>query len=201
MRFFGSVLVTMLVIMDPPGAVPIFLAVTSKLSPSDRRKAALQAVATAFLVIILFALAGQQVLRYLKVSVDALRGAGGLLLLLVAMQLLRGGGEAHDEALPEQRTSIAMVPLGTPLLAGPGAIVAVILFARDAEGVAQWAQLLGALVAVHGVLWLAMRFSSLVLRVIRETGVLLVTRVAGILLAAIAVQMIADAVIGFAGQV
>ena len=201
MRFFGSVLVTMLVIMDPPGAVPVFLAVTSKLSPTERRKAAVQAVATAFLVIVLFALGGQQVLRYLKISVDALRGAGGLLLLLVAMQLLRGGSDPHADTLPEQRTSIAMVPLGTPLLAGPGAIVAVILFARDAGTAARWVQLMGAVVTVHLALWLAMRFSSIVLRVIKETGVLLVTRVAGILLAAIAVQMIADAVLGFARQV
>jgi multiple antibiotic resistance protein len=197
-RLFGSVLVTMLVIMDPPGAIPIFLAVTGHLTQAERRRAATMAVATAFLVIVSFALGGQQVLRYLHVSIPALQGAGGLLLLLVALQLLQGDDDEESATpRPEQRTSIAMVPLGTPVLAGPGAIVAVIVFTRQADGVSQYAALAAALVCVHIVLWLALRYSGVVLRIIRPTGVLLVTRVAGMLLAAIAVQMVADSVRAF----
>ena len=125
---FGEVAVTMLVVMDPPGNMPIFLAVTRLLSAKERNRAAYIAVGTAFFVIALFAIGGRTILDYLNVSVPALRGAGGLLLLLVALQLLYGqGGEGqYGEATPEQRTSVAMVPLGTPLLAGPGTIVATI---------------------------------------------------------------------------
>ena len=194
-RFLGEVLVTLTVIMDPPGAVPVFLAVTAGLSVKERRKAAFVAVVTAFAVITLFAVGGRQVLRYLHVSVPALQASGGLLLLLVALQLLQG--HSNEEVAPEQRTSIGMVPLGTPLLAGPGAIVATILFVQRANDGAHWMALLLGIIGVHIILYLALRFSEVVRRVIRDAGILLVTRVAGMLLAAIAVQMIADAIRAF----
>jgi multiple antibiotic resistance protein len=193
-RLFGEALVTFTVIMDPPSAVPVFLAVTNGLSRADRKRAALLAVATSALVIALFALAGQQILGYLRVSVPALQTAGGLLLLLVALQLLMGRSEEIEQATPEQRTSIAMVPLGTPLLAGPGAIVATIVFTKRSGGAGDYVALFLALAAVHLVLWIALRYSGVISRLLRPAGILLVTRVAGILLAAIAVQMMADGV-------
>lgn len=196
MQLFGEVVVTMLVILDPPGNVPIFLAVTRQLSERERHKAAYIAVATAFLVIAMFAIGGQTILEYLHVSVPALQGAGGLLLLLVALQLLynKGGDDGYVEATPEQRTSIAMVPLGTPLLAGPGAIVATIVFFGRTENFGEWSSVLaGTAVALFASV-LALRFSGFVQKIVRPTGVLLLARVAGMILAAIAVQMIADAV-------
>jgi multiple antibiotic resistance protein len=196
MRLFGSALVTLLVIMDPPGNVPVFLAVTRRLSPKEQKHAATLAVLTALTVIVLFAVAGGVILSYLHVSFDALKGSGGLLLLLVSLQLLSGNEEEIEAARPEQRTSIAMVPLGTPLLAGPGAIVAVMVFAKQANG-REWIGLSLAILAVHLLLLLVLRYSGILMRVFKETGVLLITRVAGMLLAAIAVQMIADAVRGF----
>ena len=197
-RLFGEVFVTVLVIIDPPGNVPIYLSVTRLLSAKERHRAALVAVGTAFLVITLFAVGGRQVLEYLGVTVPALRGAGGLLLLLVSLELLSGReAAAVEEMTPEQRTSIAMVPLGTPLLAGPGAIVATIVFVgRSTAGRDLFAIGLG-LMAVMIATFLALRFSDLIMRLIRPTGVLLVSRVAGMLVAAIAVQMIADAVRDF----
>ena len=144
-RLFGEALVTMLVIMDPPGAIPVFLAVTAGLTRAERRKAAMGAVATAFAVITLFAVAGRQILSYLKVSIPALQVAGGLLLLMVALQLLTGKGDELEQASPEQRTSIAMVPLGTPILAGPGAIVTTIVLTQRASGVSEYTQLFLAL--------------------------------------------------------
>jgi len=196
-RFLGEVLVTLLVIMDPPGAVPVFLAVTAGLGREERSRAAFLAVLTAFTVIVGFAIGGRQVLRYLHVSVPALQCSGGLLLLVVALQLLQGRSDSTDEIAPEQRSSIGMVPLGTPLLAGPGAIVATILFVQRADTVGRWEALALGIVGVHVVLYLAMRFSEVIRRLIRDAGILLVTRVAGMLVAAIAVQMIADAVRAF----
>ena len=193
-RLFGEALVTFTVIMDPPSAVPVFLSVTGGLSRVDRRRAALLAVATSAVVIAVFALAGQQILDYLRVSVPALQIAGGLLLLLVALQLLMGRSEELEQATPEQRTSIAMVPLGTPLLAGPGAIVATIVFTRRSDGAGDYVALFLALAAVHLILWIALRYSGAISRLLRPAGILLLTRVAGMLLAAIAVQMMADGV-------
>ena len=191
---------TMLVILDPPGNVPIFLAVTQRLSDKERHRAAFLAVGTAFFVISLFAVGGRTVLDYLHVSVPALQGAGGLLLLLVALQLLYGKGGSEDTfevAAPEQRTSIAMVPLGTPLLAGPGAIVATIVFFGKAEGTAEWFSVVAAIACALSVSLITLRFSGIVKKIFRPAGVVLLARVAGMLLAAIAVQMIADSVTAF----
>lgn len=203
-KLFGEVVVTMLVILDPPGNVPIFLAVTRNLTAKERHRAAWLAVATAFLVIALFAIGGRSILDYLNVSVPALQGSGGLLLLLVALQLLYGKGASEDVyevATPEQRTSVAMVPLGTPLLAGPGAIVATIVFFGQTKDAAEWISVLSGIFVALLVSLAALRFSGLLQRVIRPAGVVLLARVAGMILAAIAVQMIADSVIAFSHTV
>ena len=199
MTLFGEVVVTMLVILDPPGNVPIFLAVTQRLSARERHRAAYLAISTAFLVISMFAIGGQSILDYLNVSVPALQGAGGLLLLLVALQLLYGKGHenSYEVASPEQRTSVAMVPLGTPLLAGPGSIVATIVFFERAQGASEWFSVLGGIGAALFVSLLALRFSGIVVRLVRPAGVILLARVAGMILAAVAVQMIADSVTAF----
>lgn len=194
----------MLVILDPPGNVPIFLAVTQRLTRKERHKAAWLAVGTAFLVIAMFAIGGRTVLDYLNVSVPALQGAGGLLLLLVALELLYGkeaNQDAYEVASPEQRTSVAMVPLGTPLLAGPGAIVATIVFFGQTTNSVEWMSVLAGIGVALFVSLLALRFSGILQRIVRPAGVVLLARVAGMILAAIAVQMIADSVISFAREI
>jgi multiple antibiotic resistance protein len=196
-RLLLEVFVTLLVIMDPPGAVPVFLVVTRDLSTQERRRAALMAVLTAFFVITLFAVAGKQILGYLHVTVPALQIAGGLLLLLVALELLQDNQVEPTAITPEQRTSIGMVPLGTPMLAGPGAIVATIVFAQRIDSGGQWLSLAVGIVGVHIILYLSLRFSGLIRRLVRDAGILLITRVAGVLLAAIAVQMTADGIRAF----
>jgi multiple antibiotic resistance protein len=199
MNLFGEVVITMLVIMDPPGNTPIFLSVTKNLSEIERNRSAYLAVATAFAVISIFAIGGQSILSYLNVSVPALQGAGGLLLLLVALQLLYGKGqeETFEVASHEQGTSIAMVPLGTPLLAGPGTIVATIVFFERTNNVAEWFSVLAGIGVTLSITLFALRYSGLVVKLIRPAGVVLLARVAGMLLAAIAVQMIANSVIAF----
>jgi multiple antibiotic resistance protein len=189
-----EVFVTLFVIMDPVGTVPIFLSLTGGRSPAAARRAAWQAVAVSFLVISLFAFFGQQILSYLHISLPALQGAGGLLLLLVALELLTG---KEQEQTATAGTNVALVPLGTPLLAGPGAIVAVMLFVEGISTPAEFVSVALGVVLVHLSLWLAMRYSLPILRLIRESGVLLVTRIAGLLLSAIAVQLVADSVRAF----
>ena len=200
---FVEVLVTMAVIMDPVGNVPIFASVTRRLTPAARNRAAALAVVTATFIIAIFAAAGQRILAYLDVSLSALQGAGGLLLLLVALELLTGSDDdAGNDALdPDDHVAVAMVPLGTPLLAGPGAIVATIVFVNRADGLSDHVAVSAGAALVLVAVYLAMRFAGLLMRVLRRSGVLLLSRVAGLLLAAIAVQMLADAVIEFARQV
>lgn len=193
-QLFGEVFVTLFVIMDPPGTVPIFLALTGSLRSAERKRAAWVAVAVAFGVIVVFALFGQIILDYLGISLPALQTAGGLLLLLVALQLLTG--ELDDPARPASG-NVAMVPLGTPLLAGPGAIVATMVFVQRSDETADYLAVAAAIIAVHVLLWIFMRYSVVILRILRESGILLLTRIAGLLLAAIAVQLVADAVRAF----
>ena len=194
---FASTLITLIVIMDPPGAVPIFLALTARMTPTERAAAALRASIVALGVIAAFAVFGQRILDYLHVSLAALQGAGGLLLLLVALQLLTG---QESEAMADAGVNVAMVPLGTPLLAGPGAIVAMMLAVQQAGGAAGAAGYLAvglALLATMLVVYVFLRFATVVRRVLRESGTMLATRIAGLLLSAIAVQMVASAVRAF----
>lgn len=192
---FLTTFVTLFVIMDPIGTVPVFLALTSTMTAKQRARAAIQAVAVAFGVIVAFILFGQYILDFLGISVPALQASGGLLLLLVAMDLLTGKAEDPSAS---GKVNVALVPLGTPLLAGPGAIVAAMLAVQSSGGgVPGWVAIIAAIVAVHLCLFLSMRFSVIVHRVLGEGGTILVTRIAGLLLAAIAVQLIADAVRAF----
>jgi multiple antibiotic resistance protein len=188
---FAESFVTLFVIMDPIGTVPVFLSLTNGRSEATARKAAWQAVLVAFGVIAVFAFFGQAILDYLGISVASLQCAGGLLLLLVALELLTG---KTGEQTAVGETNIALVPLGTPLLAGPGAIAATMVFARRVHGFPDFTAVALGFIAVHLTLWLVMRYSLPILRLIRESGVMLVTRIAGLLLAAIAVQMVEDAV-------
>jgi multiple antibiotic resistance protein len=193
---FLELFITLFVIMDPLGTIPLFLSLTSGRSISMRRRAAWQAVLVAFAVIVVFAVFGRQLLAYLNVSLPALQAAGGLLLLLVALELLTGKAQEPSQT---QEVNVALVPLGTPLLAGPGAIVATMVFAERVDSVAALVAVVLGLVAIHVVLWLTMRFSIGILRLIKESGVSLVSRISGLLLSAIAVQLVADAVRAFVG--
>ena len=195
---FGvQVFVTLFVIMDPPGVVPIFLGLVSKFTEKERRKLAVKTAIVSLTVIVTFALFGQFILGYLKISLPAMQGAGGLLLLLVALELLTGKNEKKgDEAGPSD-VNVALVPLGTPLLAGPGAIVATIIFVKQIEGVAMGVALFTAIGVLHLVLALILRYSTGIIKVIKTSGVTLIARIAGLLLAAIAVKMIANSVTAF----
>jgi multiple antibiotic resistance protein len=196
LRTFAEATITLLVIMDPPGTVPVFLSLTGRKAAVARAKAARQAVLVSLLVISAFAIAGQAILAYLGIGIPALQGAGGLLLLLIALDLLTGRESTQPQAAED--VNVALVPLGTPLLAGPGAIAATIVFVRQAEGqLGGYIALAAAIVVVHLLLFLCLRYSGVVIKLIKESGITLLAKIAGLLLAAIAVQLVADAVRGF----
>lgn len=197
LTFGVQVFVTLIVIIDPPGVMPIFLSLVSKYSLEQQRRLAWKTSSVSLLLIIIFALFGQFILDYLNISLPALQGAGGLLLLLVALDLLTGNAK---EPSNESDVSVALVPLGTPLLAGPGAIVATIIFvkqANSADSLSMMTALFIAIILLHILLGLVLAFSTGIIKVIKKSGVTLIARIAGLLLAAIAVQMIADSVRAF----
>jgi multiple antibiotic resistance protein len=190
---FATAFVTVLVIMDPLGNVPIFLSLTRGHTVGQQHRAALLASLVAGGVILTFALFGQQVLGLLGISLESLQVAGGLLLLVIALELLHPGrGAANGDA--DGSSNIALVPLGTPLLAGPGAIAATMLYARQAHGLGGGLSVVLALAAVLVVVYLSMRYASGLGRLLRDNGIDLLSRVMGLLVAAIAVQLVASAV-------
>jgi multiple antibiotic resistance protein len=197
-KLLGEVFATLIVIMDPLGTIPVFLGLTTGRTAKVRRRLASQAVGVALLVISLFAVLGRQILVYLGITVPALQAAGGLLLILVALELLTGRGQEPDEV---SDVNVALVPLGTPLLAGPGAIVATIVFVRDAQRgphpYADYLTIAVGVLLVHLVLLVVLRYSVNIIRLVGESGIVLLTRIFGLLLSAIAVQLIANAVRAF----
>lgn len=186
--------VTLFVIMDPPGATPIFLSLVQNKPAAIRNRLAWQGAAVSFFVITIFALFGRLILNYLNISIPALQGAGGLLLLLVSLELLQGG--KNDKA-NQKDVNVALVPLGTPLLAGPGAIVATMLFVQKVDDVKSGIALILAVIGVHLVIGLSLMFSTKIVSLIKESGVMLVARIAGLLLAAIAFEMVINSIKAF----
>ncbi|MCI7456032.1 MarC family protein [Actinomyces urogenitalis] len=200
LSLFATSFTTILVIQDPLGAVPIFLSLTSRQTDAQRRASARQATLVSFAVIVAFALFGRYILTFLGISVPALQFSGGLLLLLVALELLTDRADENPD--PDAVTAnAALVPLGTPLLAGPGAIVAAMVAVDSASTpVVGWVSIVAALVATHVVIWLSLRFSLPLHRVLGESGIRVLTRIFGLLLAAIAVQMMGDGVLAWIHQ-
>ena len=200
LSLFATSFTTILVIQDPLGAVPIFLSLTSRQTDTQRRSSARQATLVSFAVIVAFALFGRYILTFLGISVPALQFSGGLLLLLVALELLTDRTDENPD--PDAvSANAALVPLGTPLLAGPGAIVAAMVAVDSARTpVVGWVSIVAALVATHAVIWLSLRFSLPLHRVLWESGIRVLTRIFGLLLAAIAVQMMGDGILAWLHQ-
>ena len=187
---------TLIVILDPMGLMPVFLGLTSKLSRTAQRKAAFQASLVSFGVILAFAFLGQQILRALHISMESLKLSGGVLLFLVAMELLTSSDMEQPDT-GDDAVNVALVPLGIPLLAGPGAIVAVMVSMAQAHTIGSIVGVVGAVVATHVVIWLSMRFALELSRFLGTGGIMLLTKISGVLLAAIATELVMDGVFDF----
>jgi multiple antibiotic resistance protein len=194
LTFGAQAFVTLFVILDPPGAAPIFLGLASGRSVKEQRRLAWQAAFVSLFVIVTFALFGNALLDYLNISLPALQGAGGILLLITGLGLLTGSLNESDSPTSQ---NIALVPLGTPLLAGPGAIVTTMLYVQKASTGEQLAALAVAIIAVHLIIGLTFMFSTKILSIIKDSGVTLLARIAGLLLSAIAVEMIVSSIKSF----
>ena len=188
-RAFAETFITLLVIMDPLGSAPIFISLTAGRPATARRRAALEAAAVAGGLVAVFALFGRLILDYLHVSVESLTIAGGMLLLLVALQMLRG-----DEMQQSETANVALVPLATPLLAGPGAIAAVMVLTKRYEDPVGRISVVAGILAVVVIIAIGLLLADRIARVLRPSLIQLLTRVLGLLLSAIAVQFIVDAI-------
>jgi len=184
---FATAFITMVVLMDPLGNVPTFLALSASRDDRGRARAATQAVSVAFVLIFGFALAGRAVLDYLNVSIPALSVAGGLLLGLIALEMLRG---RYDDPGVSERGNIALVPLGTPLIAGPGAIAATMVLIERNPGLNARVGVAVGIAAALAVVWVTLRLAVPIGSRLSESVIHLLSRVMGLLLAGVAVELV-----------
>ena len=199
--FIISALVTLIVTVDPPGLAPIFLSLTPGMSAASRRKVAGRAVLIAFVIMTATALGGAPLINALGITLPAFRIAGGLLLFTIAYQMVFGGGperkaETAEKAITEDHIrNIAAFPLGIPLMAGPGAITAILLLSGRAQGdPIKVMILIGVIALVVLACLISFLLATRIARLLGVTGNIVLTRLLGVILAAMAVQFVIDGV-------
>lgn len=199
---FLVVFIPMFIVIDPFGVLPIYLVLTKDMDARARRRTLEYAILFASALLAAFAVVGKAVLDYLSISLDALRITGGLLLVVIGVSMLYEGdmprSRRRAEEEPEERQlpeDVAFVPIGTPLLAGPGAISVVIIM----TGTTDMAVVLASLLLVMLAAVLILIRADMVYRLIGKAGTRALTRVMGLLTSAYAVQMILDGITGFMG--
>lgn len=201
--FLITAFVTLFVIVDPLGLTPLFVALTPEMPARERRGVALRACAVAAAILTLFAAFGEQVLGFVGISMPAFRVAGGILLFLTALDMLfeRRSKRREDRTGDEERHDPSVFPLAIPLIAGPGSIATMILLAGQRPGPEGLAMVVGVMLAVMAVVLLLFLVSGLLERLLGRTGINVVTRLLGMLLAALSVQFVLDGLrdFGFAG--
>ncbi len=176
--------IAVFVIADALGNAPLFLVLTKGMEPEQRNKVVDKASVVATAVLLAFAFAGQAILDYLHISIGSLEVAGGLLLLLIALQMLQG---EMDTPIVEQERDVAITPLAFPLLAGPGTLTTVMLLMSQSPE-AQISVVVG-IVAAMIVTWFIVRQASRIDKFIGAEGAVIVTQLLGFLLAALAVEI------------
>ncbi|CAN5185390.1 MarC family protein [soil metagenome] len=201
--YFLSALVTLFVTIDPPGLAPVFVVLTTGMAGSARRQAAIQACAVAGGVLVVFALIGQPLIGFLGISLPAFRIAGGLLLFAIAFEMVFGLREERKAVAAQTATRydlrhVAVFPLAIPLISGPGAISATILLASQAPSTLAVIALLFIIVLLVCACLAVFLLAPQIERILGELGRIVVSRLLGILLAALAVQFVADGVVAIA---
>lgn len=195
-----TALVTLFVVIDPIGIAPLFLALTTGMTPAQRRRIALRAVSVAGGVLALFAFFGEALLGFVGISMAAFRIAGGILLFLTALDMLfeRRTKRREDRTEEEDPSNDPSVfPLAIPLIAGPGAIASVILLIGEKPGPEGLVMVLGITALVLIGMVLILMASSYLDRLIGKTGIDVITRILGMLLAALSVQFVLDGLAAF----
>lgn len=196
LTYFVYAFASIFVIVNPIEATMVFISLTSGIEQEEKKRIYGRATTVAFVVALLFAVGGDLVLQFFGITVDSLRVAGGVLLFLVAIDMLRGG-RSHKKVTEAEmrdanyREDISVFPLATPLLTGPGAITTVVVLMGTAVGLDQKAVVLIALILTFVATYFILKFSEYIDRALGITGIMVMTRILGLILGAIAVNFVA----------
>ena len=202
---FLSAFVTFFVVIDPPGCAPIFASLTRGASPAHRRAMAVRSTLVAAAILLVFALFGEDLLHTLGISLDAFRIAGGIMLFLIALEMVfekrtqrreeradEITRKAAEEARPLEAEDISIFPMGIPMIAGPGSIATVMLLVSRSNGVTESLIVLAALAATLALTMLALLVAGPMMAVLGQKLEAMITRVLGVILAALAAQFVID---------
>ncbi|WP_375392313.1 MarC family protein [uncultured Sphingomonas sp.] len=206
LQHFLSAFVTLFVVIDPPGCAPIFAGLTSGAGDAQRRAMALKSTLIAALILLLFALLGEPLLKMLGISLDAFRIAGGVMLALIALEMVferrteRRAERVHKvRERPEPIQDVSVFPMAMPMIAGPGSIASAMLLMGKSHGTIEHAIVLAALLAVLALMLVALFAAGALMRLVGESVEGVITRLLGVLLAALAAQFILDGLKGAFG--
>ena len=199
-ELFVSAFVTFLVVIDPPGCAPIFASLTSDAQAAQRRSMAIRSVLIAAGILLFFALLGEDLLSALGISLSAFRIAGGIMLFLIALEMVfekrqaRRSNRAEDVNARPEIDDVSVFPMAIPMIAGPGSIASVMLLMARSEGLSESAVVLGALAAVLVLTLLALLLAGPLMRLLGYRMEAMITRLLGVILAALAAQFVIDGI-------
>ncbi|MCF2514792.1 MarC family protein [Sphingomonas sp. G124] len=197
-ELFTTAFVTLAVIIDPPGCAPIFASLTSGTTLAHRRKMAIRSSAVAWGILVFFALLGEPLLRTLGVSLSAFRVAGGIMLFIIALEMVfEKRTERREERAKEiegtpEADDISVFPMAIPMIAGPGSIASIMLLSARANGTFEGLIVLGAMTAVIVLTFLALLLAGPLMKLIGAKLEAMITRILGVILAALAAQFVID---------
>ena len=200
LSLYITAFVTLFVVIDPIGLTPIFIALTPGQNAQERRRIGIRALVIAAILLTLFGLAGEAILKGIGISLPAFRIAGGLLLFLTALDMLfeRRTERREEQGQPETAHDPSVFPLAMPLLAGPGALATMILLVGQQSGWAHLVMIHLVMLAVLGIAMALFLIATPLARALGRTGIMVVTRLLGMLLAALSVQFVIDGLKGSA---
>lgn len=194
--------IALISVVNPIGAIPMFLSLTAGQNAHERGKTGSMASASVGCILGLSIFIGAPLLSGMGISLPSFRVAGGILILLMALNMLKDGRTDHKQSMTDEvdaqqhRESIAVVPLSMPLLAGPGAISTVIVFSQQAASPLQKTQILMAVIVVAMMVFICLKMAPLIAKVLGAVGMRVMTRIMGLLLAAIGVEFITNGLLG-----
>ncbi|MEQ8745039.1 MarC family protein [Parasphingorhabdus sp.] len=197
-ELFISAFITFFVVIDPPGCAPIYASLTSSVPERDRRVMAVRAVFVAALILLIFALFGEQMLGALGISLDSFRIAGGIMLFLIALEMVfekrteRREDRAQEIIEQPEIEDVSIFPMAMPMIAGPGSIAAVMLLTSQHDGIDNALVILGALGSVLFLTLIGLIAAGPLMRILGHKVEAVITRVLGVLLGALAVQFVVD---------
>lgn len=197
-ELFISSFITFFVVIDPPGCAPIYASLTSDAPPRDRRVMAIRAIVVAAVILLVFALFGEQMLGALGISLDSFRIAGGIMLFLIALEMVfekrteRREDRAQEIIEQPEIEDVSIFPMAMPMIAGPGSIAAVMLLTSQNNGIDNAMIILGALGSVLLLTLIGLIAAGPLMRILGNKVEAVITRVLGVLLGALAVQFVVD---------